>query len=230
MMVPSWVRFGIGATLIVNTLPVEEPPFAAGFSTVTWTAPAAASWLGTILAVSCVGLTNVVARLAPFHCSTEPVTKLLPVTVSSSGGSPAVALAGLKPVILGGVPGATLTLNGRDAVVPVLEVTLTCGLPAVARSVAGIAAVNCVGLTKVVVRGEPFHCTTEPAVKFCPVTVRVRAGAPTVAEAGAIELSVAALLAGPNTCNSPIVVKYAPPPGAPSMRIAVPVMGEKLRT
>ena len=51
-------------------------------------------------------------------------------------------------------------------------------------SVAGIKAVSCVPLTKVVVRLASFHRTIDPFTKFVPVTVRVNAGEPAVAEAG----------------------------------------------
>ena len=51
-------------------------------------------------------------------------------------------------------------------------------------SVAGIAAVTCVALTKVVVRVAPFHLTTEPETKLLPLTVRVKAAPPAVALLG----------------------------------------------
>src|SRR4029453_1931483 len=56
--------------------------------------------------------------------------------------------------------------------------TVTDAVPAVAMSVAGIAAVSWVALTTVVVRAAPFHRTTELATKFDPVTVSVNAGPP----------------------------------------------------
>ena len=43
-------------------------------------------------------------------------------------------------------------------------------------------------LIKVVTRAEPFHCTTELAVKFVPVTVSVNAGPPVVALEGESEV------------------------------------------
>ena len=56
-------------------------------------------------------------------------------------------------------------------------------VPAVARSLGVIAAVNFVLLIYVVVRAEPPHRTTEPEMNFDPVTVRVIARLP----AGALE-------------------------------------------
>ena len=42
-------------------------------------------------------------------------------------------------------------------------------------------------LTKVVVRGLPFHCTTDVETKLVPLTVRVKAGPPWNALLGARE-------------------------------------------
>ena len=53
--------------------------------------------------------------------------------------------------------------------------TVIWALPADAMSVAGIAAVNFVAETKVVVRPNPPHCTTDRLTKRLPVTVRVKA-------------------------------------------------------
>jgi hypothetical protein len=43
-------------------------------------------------AVSCVVLTKAVVRAAPSHCTTEPATKPVPVTVSVNAGPPAVVV------------------------------------------------------------------------------------------------------------------------------------------
>src|SRR4029450_819121 len=48
----------------------------------------------------------------------------------------------------------------------------------VAMSLAGIAAFNCVSLTKLVVRSAPFQRTTEFETKPVPFTVSVKAGLP----------------------------------------------------
>src|SRR6266853_3955949 len=57
--------------------------------------PAAAMSVAGIVAVSCVGETNVVARAAPFQFTVEVLTKLLPLTVSVAAGPPAVTPDGL---------------------------------------------------------------------------------------------------------------------------------------
>ena len=70
--------------------------------------------------------------------------------------------------------------------------TVTGTVPAAAISVAGIVAVSCVLLPNVVERSAPLHRTTDAAMKFVPVSVSVKAGPPTVALDGAIELNVGA--------------------------------------
>ena len=80
--------------LIVNACPAEVPPPGAGLSTVTVTVPPSRRSLAGIDAVSCVVLTNVVARLAPFQRTTDVDTKPLPFSVSVNVAPPAVVLDG----------------------------------------------------------------------------------------------------------------------------------------
>jgi hypothetical protein len=56
----------------------------------------------------------------------------------------------------------------------------TPAVPAEVKSAAGIVAVNCVALTNVVARTEPFHRTVAPETRLPPVTVKVRFGEPAV--------------------------------------------------
>src|SRR5206468_3297226 len=56
--------------------------------------------------------------------------------------------------------------------------------PAMAMSIAEMAARSSVLLTNVVVRSEPFQCTTDRATKFVPLTVSVNAAPPAVALLG----------------------------------------------
>jgi hypothetical protein len=61
----------------------------------------------------------------------------------------------------------------KDGIVELETVTAIAGAGK-AVSVAEIAAVSCVALTKVVWRGEPFQFTTSPfGTKFVPFTVRM---------------------------------------------------------
>ena len=65
--------------------------------------------------------------------------------------------------------------------------TVTARVPAVAISVAEILAVIRVDETKVVVRFDPAHCTTELVVKPVPLTVSVNADRPAFRDVGLIE-------------------------------------------
>src|SRR4030095_9495748 len=105
------------AVLIVKVSALEVPP--PGFTTVTCAVPAALMSPAGIAAVSWVALTNVVVRAAPFHCTTEPETKLLPFTVSVNARPPAVALFGESEV---SASAAMLTL--AVAVLPSTKLTV----------------------------------------------------------------------------------------------------------
>ena len=67
--------------------------------------------------------------------------------------------------------------------------TVTCTVPAVTRSLAGMAALSWVVLTNVVVRLLPFQRTVEAGTKPLPVTVSVKAGPPWSALLGASDES-----------------------------------------
>jgi hypothetical protein len=78
----------------VNVADDEVPPPGAGVKTVIDNrAPVARSDAG-IAAVSWVLFTKVVVRFEPLTRTTDPLMKLLPVTVSVNPGLPAVALLG----------------------------------------------------------------------------------------------------------------------------------------
>ena len=66
---------------MLNSRALETPPPGAGLSTVMEAEPWLAISAALICALNCVTLTKVVMRAVPFHCTTEPFTKLLPVTV-----------------------------------------------------------------------------------------------------------------------------------------------------
>ena len=85
--------------MIVKVRALETAP--PGFSTVTEALPAAAMSAAVIAAVRWVALTKVVVRFAPFQRTTEPLTKLLPFTVSVKAGPPAAALLGESEVNVG---------------------------------------------------------------------------------------------------------------------------------
>src|SRR5205809_707882 len=143
-----------------------------------------------IAACNWVLLTNVVTRAPLFHCTTDPLTKFVPFTVRVKAAAPAVALPGVSEPIVGT---GLLMVNVSAPEVPppgVGENTVTDAVPAVATSLAGIAARNCVPLTNVVVRALLFHRTTDPLTKFVPFTVSVKAPPPAVVLVGDSEVTV----------------------------------------
>ena len=73
--------------------------------------------------------------------------------------------------------------------------TLTGNVPAVVSCAAGMTAVNCVGLPKVVASEIPPRCAVDCGVKLVPVTVSVVSELPMFTVVGEIELRVGAGLA-----------------------------------
>jgi hypothetical protein len=93
------------------------------------------------------------------------------------------------------VPALIVKVRADDVPPPLPPVkTVTLAVPAVAMSVAVIVAFNWVALTYVVVRLDPFHCTTEPVEKFDPVTVRAPPAPPAVVLVGDSELMAGTLV------------------------------------
>ena len=90
-------------------------------------------------------------------------------------------------------------------------VTVTCPVPTVAMSAAVIAAFNCVALTYVVVRLDPFQFTTDPLMNPFPFTIKVNAPVPAVALVGD---SVLIAGAAPVALIVNVPVTVVPPPGA----------------
>jgi len=144
-----------------------------------------------IAAVICVLLTNVVALLEPLNCTLAPFTKPAPLTVSVNAAEPATAVVGDSELTVGA---GLLIVNGAALDVAPEEgfVTVTVAEPAVAISVAVIAAVNCVALTNVVVLAAPLNLTTDVDTNPVPLTVRVKAAPPAVAVVGEREVSAGA--------------------------------------
>ena len=127
---------GLVAALAANVTGFDAPLPGAGLTTVTCAVPGVAMSVARTIALSCVLLTNVVSRLAPFHRTVEPDTKLAPLRVSTMLPEPAVALGGETDVTLG----AGLLMVKASA----LEVpppgpgftTVTCATPAIVMSLA----------------------------------------------------------------------------------------------
>src|SRR5262249_59498964 len=81
------------------------------------------------------------------------------------------------------------TVNGCAPEVPppgAGVTTVMLAVPAAAMSLARMAAVTCVALTKLVVRGLPLTRTTELVVKLVPVAVRGKAEGPAIGGVGVV--------------------------------------------
>lgn len=94
--------------------------------------------------------------------------------------------------------------------------TVIAAVPEVAISAAVIAAVSCVALTNVVVRGPPLKFATDELMKLVPVRVIVNAAPPAPIVVGEIEVSVgtgfAAVIANVSVFD---VVPAGAPSGTP---------------
>ncbi len=167
---------GLGA-LMVNVRAFEVPPPGAGVTTVTGALPAVPMSLAGIAAVTWPALTNVVVRAAPFQRTSEVPTKLLPFTVSVNAAPPAAVLVGASDVSAGtGLGALMVNVSAFEVPPPGAGVTTVTGaLPAVAMSLARIAAVTWPAFTNVVVRATPFQRTSEVPTKLLPFTVSVNA-------------------------------------------------------
>lgn len=129
---------------------------APGFTTVMLAEPAVAIKPAATWAVSWVELTNVVGTGTPFHCMAEPVTKPAPVAVSVKPAEPAVVELGLRAARVAAAAGEIVKFSafetGRAG-----SATVMGTVPGVRSKLAETCAFNCVGLTKTVGRGAPFH-------------------------------------------------------------------------
>ena len=107
-------------------------------TTVIWAVVGEAIKLAGTAAVRCVASTNVVARLAPFHCTVAEEVNPVPVNVRVKGLAPAVALFGLKEVSAG--PFATSKFTAFDVTPP--DATVMGTEAALAMRAAETGAVN----------------------------------------------------------------------------------------
>jgi len=172
---------------IGNAMVFDVFALAAGLATATWTVSTEVRLAAATVALSCVGLTYVVANcvtllLLSTHWTFEQGRKFVPETSKGNAAVPAVAPAGETVVIVGaGSEEAEIVKGNRFERTPELD-TSTFAVPAEAMNEDGIVATSCVELTKVVARAEGMagggftaQSTTEPLTKFVPFTVRVSA-------------------------------------------------------
>jgi hypothetical protein len=168
------------AALIVNVAPDDVPPELV---TVTVAVPGVAIRPGGTSALSCVALTKLLASEVVPHCTVVPESKFAPLMVRVNSAPPAVAEEGERLEIVG-AKGTGEMVNVAEFDVALDSVAVTLAVPALAIRLAGTAADSCVELTTVVVSAMLPHCTVAPETKFAPLTVKVNAAPPAVAEAG----------------------------------------------
>jgi hypothetical protein len=104
--------------------------------------------------------------------------------------------------------------------------TVTAALPGPAMSPAGIAAVTCPALTKVVGRSAPFQRTTDVEMKLLPFTVSVKAAPPAIADVG---LMLVMLGTGFAAVIVNVTELEVPPPGDGLKTVMSAVPGSLIR-
>lgn len=119
---------------------------------------------------------EVTTLLGLVHCTTEQGKIPEPVTVNEMAALPAPAVVCDSEDSTGVVRAVleVVSVTGEEGDVPTEFVTVTPAVPGNSAAVAGIAAVSCVALTKVVGSAAPFQFTIASLVKFVPVTVSVK--------------------------------------------------------
>src|ERR1035441_9699408 len=189
----------VGDDLIENEAPAEVAP---PLETVMVTVPADTIRLLPTVAVNCVALTNVVGSAVPFHWTTAPEAKPLPLTVSVKLDPPAVVVEGFRLLIVGD---AVIENEAPAEVAPPLE-TVMVTVPADTIRLLPTVAVNCVALTNVVGSAVPFHWTTAPEAKPLPLTVSVKLDPPAVVVEG-----FRLLIVGDDLIENEAPAEVAPP-------------------
>ena len=182
--------------------------------------------VASIAAVAWVEERTVVVRSNPFHLTLDPETKPVPVTVRVNAAPPAVADEGESEVMVG-VGLLTVKVFPVDVPPPGAGLkTVTVGVPAVAMSVASMEAVACVEEMTLVVRSTPFHRTLAPETNPVPVTVRVNAVLPAMAELGeSVEMAGIGLFAAVTENAAWLEV---PPPGVGLLTVTYAVVTEAM--
>jgi len=178
--------------------------------------PGAAMRLAGTWAVNCAALTKLVASALPFHWTTAPERKPVPLTVRVNAGPPSNAELGLSELITCAAEMVKLAL----VEVTLFSTTVTVTVPGVAMRLAVTWAVNCAALTKVVVSAVLFQWTTAVEINPAPFTVSVKEGPP-----AATELGLSEMITGPEE-----MVKVAFPDVTPfSTTVTFTVPGSAMR-
>jgi hypothetical protein len=155
-----------------------------------------------------VALTKVVVRGAPFHSTTEFVSKPVPINV--------IVAACPDGTICGDIEVRTgvglVTLNGSAALVPPPGAgfcTVTALAELLASAEAGSVAFNSVALTHNVANAEPFQATLDEGTKPVPVRSSVCVPDPATTLAG-----LTAAITGGGLLIVKLAAAELPPPGA----------------
>jgi hypothetical protein len=145
----------------------------------------------SVIVVLAPALTEVGLNAAPVPAGNPVVEKVTELTKVPTAAVAIVNVADWPAGIVCGPVGLDilkspmLNVSAFDVPPPGVGLnTVTEAVPEVAMLLAGTAAVNCVALPIVVVSAALFHFTTEPLMKFVPVSASVKAAPPAVAEAG----------------------------------------------
>jgi len=136
------------------------------------------------LAVSLPLFENLVVSAVPPHMTVAPETKFAPVALSVKAAPPAAAEFGVRADREGaGALLVTLKVTPPEAAPPGFT-TVTLGAAAEAMRVVETVAVSFALPENTVVSGVLPHLMIEPATKFDPLTLSVKAAPPLVAEDG----------------------------------------------
>jgi hypothetical protein len=159
--------------------------------------------------------------LLPFvHCTAEQGRRFVPLTVNRNGADPAVVLV-CEMVIFDGAGGddAEMLKANAGEIIPELDTSIFT-VPGEAIYAAGIVAMSCVELTKVVASADVttgvcvVQSTTELFTKFVPVTVSVTPGG---LHAGVVSGEVAADDVKEEIVGDPIVKPSLEEAGDPGL-------------
>jgi hypothetical protein len=168
----------------------DVPPPGAGFTTVMESVPPTVMSTAGMVIVMVVLDTNVVANGAPLKSTVDDALKFVPVTVSVKLFPPAVVDVGETELVVGtGL--FIVSVCAFDVPPPGVGLTTVIdAVPPTAMSAAGTVAVSCVDEANVVAKATPLKLTVDDAIKFVPVTVRMKDKPPAVVDAGLMETVV----------------------------------------
>src|SRR3984957_10038299 len=168
------------------------------------------SEVGTV-AFRLVLLMKVVGRALPFQRTTEVETRFCPVTLIVADGPPTVRLSGDAWPNTGASEPTTWNVEKFEVPPPGAGlITFTLEGPGCSRSLAGMVAINSVGLTNVVGSAAPFQYTAEFEMKLLPLTSSIRVGPLMSAEDGESEVIAGTGLPPGVSSNSATIVSRLP--------------------